>query len=287
MRTDTTVRLDEALTDLLDAIERGGTRGPSLPWPDLDRILRGLQPGRLYTVGARPGVGKSLFGQALAWQWAYQHKRDVFVASMEMPRTEYAARFLAAESGVQLRDMEGQPSEAAWLRISATVARMTGVPLWLCDDDTQSVRSIAANAKSAAKGGRLGLIVVDYLQLMEPEDKRAPREQQVAEITKRLKRLAKRLHVPVVLLAQLNRESVKGESRPPRLSDLRESGAIEQDSDAVILLHRLTEDDDLRPGEPVQVDAIVAKNRSGPSGMRAALQIQGAVARVVSRLGVA
>ena len=284
-RTGSVHRLDEVIPGLLDAIEKGGTRGPALPWVTLNRVLRGLQPGRLYTVGARPGVGKSLFGQAVAWHYAHHHGRDVFVASLEMPAQEYAMRFLAAESGVTLRDLEsGDLADWKWQMIAGSVQKMQGVPLWLCDDDTQTVRSIAANAKTAARGGNLGLIVVDYLQLLDPENKRAEREQQVADITKRLKRTAKRLHCPVVLLAQLNRESVKGPKRRPELSDLRESGAIEQDSDAVILLHRLDDpDEQRRPDDPVQLEAIVAKNRSGPSRVSAQLTVYGNLARLTDR----
>jgi len=285
-RTGSVHRLDEVIPGLLDAIEKGGTRGPALPWVALNRVLRGLQPGRLYTVGARPGVGKSLFGQAVAWHYAHHHGRDVFVASLEMPAQEYAMRFLAAESGVTLRDLEsGDLADWKWQMIAGSVQKMQGVPLWLCDDDTQTVRSIAANAKTAARGGNLGLIVVDYLQLLDPENKRAAeREQQVADITKRLKRTAKRLHCPVVLLAQLNRESVKGTRRRPELSDLRESGAIEQDSDAVILLHRLDDpDEQRRPDDPVQLEAIVAKNRSGPSRVSAQLTVYGNLARLTDR----
>lgn len=285
-RTGTVLRLDEIMPGLLDAIEKGGTRGPALPWPSLDRALKGLQPGRLYTVGARPGRGKSLFGQALAWHWAAHHGLDTFVASMEMPRNEYAMRFLSADSGVQLQHLEsGRLDDPKWEQINRTVGKVSGLPLYLCDDDTQSVRSIGANARAAARGGKLGLIVIDYLQLMEPENKRAEREQQVADITKRLKRLSKRLHVPVVLLAQLNRESVKGtEEREPRVSDLRESGAIEQDSDAVILLHQVAETEANAPEREVSVDAIVAKNRSGPSGVKAPLFIRGNYARVAARV---
>lgn len=283
-RTGTTVRLDEVIPHLLESIEAGGTRGPAVPWPDLDHAIRGLQPGRLYVIGARPGVGKSLVGQALAWHWAKRHGLDTFVASLEMPRQEYAMRFLAAEAGVRLRELEsGRLTDGHWDMINASTAKMAGVPLWLCDDDTQTVRSIAANARAAARGGKLGLIVVDYLQLMTPTNTRVKREEQVSDITRRLKQIAKRLSCPVVLLSQLNRESVKGDSREPRLSDLRESGAIEQDADVVMLLHRLDDDHNPDPNAPIPLDAIVSKNRGGPPGVKVPLLVQGNLARIVAR----
>ena len=275
--------LGDIMPQLVDRIESGGTQGPSTPWPELDRYIHGLQPGRLYTVGARPGVGKSLVGQAMAWHMSKAHSRGVLVASLEMPEDEYGMRFLSAESGVAMRQLEsGALTEYHWQRVASSTTRFGRSHVYLNDDSSQSVASIRSDARAVGRRSKLGLVVIDYLQLMAPSDRRVPRDQQIGQITRDLKRLAKDLRVPVVLLSQLNRESAKT-GRAPTLTDLRESGDIEQDSDVVILLHRLDSDGHADPNMGVPIDALIEKNRSGPSHCRASLLVQGNLARVVER----
>ena len=271
--------LAEVLPELIDNIEQGRISGYPTPWSNLDFLIRGFQPGRLYTVGARPGKGKSLFGQAVAAHIASRQGKGAFVASLEMTAPEYAMRFLASDSSVRLRDMEsGHLDEQSWGRLSASTAKMGGWPVYINDSSRQDLASIRADARAVNRRGHLGVIVVDYLQLVAPADSRIPRHEQVGQMTRQFKRLAKELHVPVVLLAQLGRESVKA-ARRPRLDDLRESGDIEQDSDVVILLHDPNPDAPVQPGG-VPLEAHVAKNRSGPLGA-ADLLLQGAFARIV------
>lgn len=271
--------LSEVLPDLIDDIERGGTHGATTPWPDLDKFLRGFQPGRLYTVGARPGKGKSLFGQAVAATVAGRHAKSAFVASLEMTSPEYAMRFLASDSSVRLRDLEGGQLDAPqWDRVSRATAKLTGWPVYLNDSSRQDLASIRADARAVARRHPLGVVVVDYLQLVTPADQRLSRQEQVGHMTRGLKRLAKELAVPVIVLSQLNRESSKG-ARRPRLDDLREAGDIEQDSDVVILLHDPSPDDAIPPGG-APLEALIAKNRNGPTGA-VDLLLQGAYARIV------
>lgn len=271
--------LGEVLPELIDDIEHGGVTANPTPWSDLDHYLRGFQPGRLYAVGARPGKGKSLFGQAVAATVAGKQGRSAFVASLEMTSPEYAMRFLASDSNVRLRDLEnGRLDGHQWDRVSTATAKLSGWPVYLNDSSRQDLASIRADARNVNARHPLGVIVVDYLQLVAPTDSRVSRIEQVGHLTRGLKRLAKELHVPVVLLSQLNRESAKG-ARRPRLDDLRESGDIEQDCDVVILLH------DPNPEAPIPVggaplEALIAKNRSGPTGA-VDLLLQGAFARIV------
>lgn len=271
--------LGEVLPELIDSIGAGGAGGATSPWPDLDKYIRGLQPGRLYTVGARPGKGKSLFGQAVAATVAGRHGKAAFVASLEMTAPEYAMRFLAADSSVRMRDMEiAHLDEGQWDRISRATAKLSGWPVYINDGSRQDLASIRADARAVGVRNPLGCVVVDYLQLVAPTDSRLSRQEQVGQMTRGLKRLAKELAVPVILLSQLNRESMKA-GRRPRLDDLRESGDIEQDSDVVILLH------DPDPDSPVPqggapLEALIAKNRSGPTGA-VDLMLQGAYARIV------
>lgn len=280
-------RLADGIPAMLDRIERGELRGDTTPWPELDRWLT-LQPGRLYTVAARPGVGKSLFGQAIASHMSREHHKATFVASLEMPLDEYVQRFLAAESGVSLSTMEhGLLSEAQWHALSSATTKLQDWDVYVNDSSRQSAATIRAEARKVARRHALGAIVVDYLQLVQPHDRRINREQQVAGLTADFKRLAKDLAVPVILIAQLNRENVK-DKRPPRLSDLRESGAIEQDSDAVLLLH----EPEVPEGQEADdmLTLLIEKNRGGRNHGRVKLIRKGWVSRLEQaprQLGVA
>lgn len=262
---------------LVDLVQDGKTAGLSTPWPDLDRWIRGLHPGLLYVIGARPGVGKSLIGQNLAAHFSRLHDLSAFVASLEMPEDELGTRFLAADSGVDMGAMEtGNLSPRQWELLAQGTSRLMQSKVAICDDSWQSMATIRAAVRDVARRGDLGLVVIDYMQLVKPHDSRVPREQQVAEISRDCKRIAKEFGVPLVALAQLNRASASRSDKTPTLTDLRESGAIEADADVVALLHREEPTD-----ETCQVH--IAKNRSGPLG-RCELIIQGAFARVVSSI---
>ncbi len=253
-----TETVGDALARVIDQIETGQQSGLSTPWPDLDRLIHGLAQDRLYVVAARPGVGKSILGQNLAWHWARKHKLPTYFASLEMAVDELVTRTVAQAAKVNLSDlMAGQVDDRGWDKINHASPALTDARIHICADPGQTLDTIRAGARRLQRREGLGLVVVDYLQLMTPRDRRMPREQQVAEASRGLKLLAKELHVPVVAMSQVRRLNDGEKNRAPSLSDLRESGAIEQDADAVLILH-IPDADDLTGAE-----LHVAKARAG------------------------
>jgi len=259
--------VDEAITQIEEGV-------PSHPTgiPRLDETLRGWIPGTLTTMAARPSVGKS----AVAWQSALHLAVKVGLpvgyTSLEMPRPELFQRGFAHLASVDYgriqRSHSGGSSsltEAEWRAISKAAAALRQCPLHVTDRSWASVATIRHDIRSFTRTVGLAPVAwfIDYLQLMTPSDRRVPREQQVAEITRSLKLLAKDTGVAIVQLSQLNREGAKA-GRRPVLTDLRESGAVEQDSDRVILLHRDMSDDE--EADPNELVIDVAKNRQGPRG---------------------
>lgn len=268
---DPTVRHDTctaatSLERIVDTIGTPQTQGLPTPWRKLDELIGGLKPGRLYVVGARPAEGKSMLGQNLA-EHAAKHGAHVLLSTVEMGADEVTMRILAHTSGVPLGQLQGiHQTEQDWQRINTAITRMaTTAPLIHIDDDPgQTVLTIKATARDLQRTHGLGLIIVDYLQLLTPLNGRASsrsREQEVAEMSRLFKLAAKDLNVPIVALSQLNRASLTRSDKKPTMSDLRESGAIEQDADVVILLHHPDPD-----GDPSHLDLLVEKNRSGAKG---------------------
>jgi replicative DNA helicase len=190
-----------------------------------------------------------------------------------MTASQLASRLICSRSRVdfkRIRDKLVSKKEIG--EITSTVNELKGTPLWIDDAASSSILDIRAKARRIDAKNRLGLVVIDYLQLIRGTDSRAPREQQIADISRGVKGMAKELNIPVLVLSQLNRESEK-ENRNPRLSDLRESGSIEQDADVVLLLHRAKKSDDDEaideggmPGEVEHIKLIIAKQRNGPVG---------------------
>lgn len=267
--------LDDVLPEVVDVAERGVPLGLPTPWPDVDDLTHGLAPGRLVTVGARPGVGKSVMGANLALHVARRHGHRVVLCSIEMPRTEVGQRLLASHAEVDLSALEhGKLNEAAWERVAKGTSELRGLPLDIDDAASQTVGSVRAAVKASARKSTVALVVVDYLQLLTPRDTRVSRVEQVGEFSRGLKAIAREFGVCVVAMAQVNRASTMRKDGRPTMADLRESGAIEADSDQVILLHKADE-------ETSDVTVIVEKNRSGPKGERT-LQLQGRYARLVS-----
>lgn len=265
---------DEIVPKVIDRIDKGITRGMSSPWPDLDRVLMGFAPGRLYIVAARPGQGKSVFGQNLAVHIARSGK-GVYIASMEMSKDEYGTRIVADTASVPLSDlMENRLDELAWKRVGKAQDDLAGMPLLIEDDFSQSIAQIRRGARDYSRRQALGLLVVDYLQQIHARDQKVQRHEQVAEISRSLKALARELNVPVLALSQLNRASESRADRRPTSADLRESGAQEADADAVLLLHR----EDRESGELL---VIPDKNRWGPQTV-VTLHFWGHYARLAS-----
>jgi replicative DNA helicase len=267
--------LADLIDDTLDVAENGTADTLSTPWPDLDRLISGISPGRLIVIGARPGVGKSIAGTNLALHVATHHGHAALIASLEMPEREVMQRLLAAYATVGLSGLQnGNVPDSEWRQVSSKYAALAAMPIAVDDHPGLTVNGIRSAARTMQRShDDLALIVVDYLQLVRPSERRGNRAEEVSEISRGLKLLARETGACVVAMAQLNRESVKRDGKPS-LTDLRESGSIEADADQVILMHQ--PDDDIP-----EVHVLVDKNRHGPRG-HATLQIAGAYAQLRS-----
>ncbi|HEY3238902.1 MAG TPA: replicative DNA helicase, partial [Acidimicrobiia bacterium] len=264
--------LYEAIQESLDQLERlfesDGTEITGVPtgFYDLDDMLLGLQPSALIVVAARPGQGKTSFALGAATHVALEVRRPVVFFSLEMGYLELTQRILTAEAAVNSRSLRtGRIPEADWARISAAVGRLAEAPLYIDDNPHLTVMDMRAKARRLkAQHGDLGLIVVDYLQLMTTGRKAENRQVEVSELSRGLKILARDLETPVLALSQLNRSLEYRTDKRPMLADLRESGALEQDSDVVCFIYR---DDTYHPDSVEQgtAEIIVAKHRSGPT----------------------
>jgi replicative DNA helicase len=274
-RERSALRIGDTLPGVIETAEHGTSRGMSTPWPDLDRIANGLAPGRLIVIGARPGTGKSLAAVNIAARVAERYGKGVYLSSLEMGSTEVAQRMMSAHARVDLSRLErGGMSEGDWEATRSSYAAMQSWPLHIDDSSNQTVASIRANVRDLSRKHDMSVVIVDYLQLLTPRDRRAPREQQVAEMSQGLKQLAREQNVCVIAIASLNRGGAGRADKRPVLTDLRESGSIESDADLVILMHRPSDD---KP----DIEVIVAKQRNGPLG-ECRLQLQGHFARLVS-----
>ena len=240
------------------------TVGIQTGFSDLDKQVVGLGKGNLIIVGARPGVGKTSFALNIASSVAKRSKKSVCIFSLEMSNEELVQRILSSEAMIDSHNLQtGELSSEDWekLAMSASILSETGIYV----DDTTGISLTSMKAK-LRRVKNLGLVIVDYLQLMQPESHRGDqsRVNQIGEISRGLKVLAKELRVPVICLSQLSRTSEKEKERKPMLSDLRDSGSIEQDADMVIFLSRDYYGTD--PEKKNLVDVIVAKNRHGSVG---------------------
>lgn len=258
----------EDIDDLLDrALDRYSAAAPpalATGLVDLDDLMGGgLRPGTLTVIGARPGVGKSVVGCCVP-TYAAIHGHGALIVSLEMPAAELTDRVVANLGSVNLDRLTRHTlDDRDWGAVESAARRLRGLPLAVVDEPHLGLTGIRSLARDRARTARgLALIVVDYLGLVRPADPRLPRQEQVAGISRGLKLLAKELHVPVLALHQLNRQSEMRSGRRPVLSDLRESGAVEQDADAVWLLHRDDADEERR----FELEVHVAKNRHGRTG---------------------
>lgn len=245
------------------------------PWPDVNDLIDGFRPGALYVVGGRPGGGKSLIGLMAAA--ALAKRGPVAMCSLEMSTREITLRLISSLANVSLKALVRhavQPNQ--WDAIAAARKRITDLALHIDDRGGVTMSDIRAHVRAVKRRGHLQGVVVDYLQLIRAEGGNRPRWEVVGEFTRELKAIAREYHVPVIALAQLNRESEGGVKRPG-LADLRESGSIEQDADVVILLSRLLDPNTDEYGD--EIEAIVAKNRHGQTGV-ATLFWEGHFARI-------
>lgn len=259
--------------DQLDSMKRAdsGVTGLATGFPDLDRMLTGLHPGELIVLAARPGIGKTSLAMNIALNVATRAERAAGVFSLEMPAEQLLLRMLASQARVDLKKLRGgrlTPHDEE--KFQETAGAVADAPVYIDDSGDMSPTEARAKARRLkAKDPRLGLLVVDYLQLMRLRGKSDSRQAEVGEISRSLKQLAKELEVPVLALSQLNRKVEERKGGKPMLSDLRESGAIEQDADVVMFIHREqveTEDAEAPERELFEVELLVAKQRNGPIG---------------------
>lgn len=243
---------------------REETSGTATGFGDLDRMLVGMGKSDLILIGARPGMGKTSFALNIASNVAKQTKKAVCVFSLEMSAEQLVSRMLSSEALVDSHNIRsGELSDEDWTKLAHASANLSECDIYI--DDTTGITSTAMKAK-LRRVKNLGLVVIDYLQLMQSDRKIENRVQEVADISRNLKILAKELQVPLICCAQLSRgpESRKGADKAPMLSDLRDSGAIEQDADVVMFLSR--DYYQLDPDKANVADVIIAKNRHGATG---------------------
>lgn len=270
----------DSVDDALDWLETPPV-GADTPWPDVNRLTNGLLAGQLVTVAARPGGGKSLVAKDVGLFTAQQQKA-VHIATLEMTRNEYMTRILCGMARVDLgKALRRELEDGEWQRMARASAQVRDLPLWLDDREGQTMAQIRAGARRTQRRfGDLGLLAIDYAGLVRvPGIPPSERRIAMGHVSAAAKSMAKEFHCPVMLLAQLNRGNTQRSDHTPMVTDLKESGDLEQDSDQVWLLHRPDQYGNDRLGE---VDLIVGKNRNGPAPMTIALAFQGHYAQIAS-----
>ena len=264
--------IKEILLKILEYIEflsenKGSVTGVSSGFTDLDSICSGFQKGDLMILAARPSMGKTSLGLNVAQHAALHSKIPVAFFSLEMSKEQLVQRMLCAEAMVDQHKLRtGNLKDEDWEKINNMAAKLASVPIFIDDTPAISIRELRAKARRLQAEYGLGLIVIDYLQLMQAGKKTDNRQQEIAEISRSLKGLAKEMKVPVLALAQLSRSVEQRQDKKPLLSDLRESGSLEQDADMVMFIYR---DEYYNPDSEKKgiAEIIVAKQRNGPTGI--------------------
>ncbi len=259
----------------IEEAARRGERIIGLPTglDKLDEMTAGLKGSELIIVAGRPGMGKTAFAMNVALAGATSRKITVAVFSLEMRKEELTRRLLCSEARVDGGRMRnGMLSEADWKKLMGVAAPLTDLSLYIDDTPALTITALRGKARRLKSESGLGLVVIDYLQLMRSGARHDNREQEISEISRSLKALAKELDVPVVALSQLNRgvETRPGKDKRPQLADLRESGAIEQDADVIMFVYRpevYAKDEEEREKARGLAEIIVGKQRSGPTGI--------------------
>jgi len=266
--------LRELLGPSLDRIEQMAEHNDTVTglrtgYVDLDEMLAGLQAASLTIVGARPSMGKTSFALGMVAHAGVVERRPVLLFSLEMGHIELTQRLLSSEAQVDAHRLRiGRLHEPDWAKVGHAISRLSEAPIYIDDNPNLTVMDIRARARRLKQSeGELGLVVVDYLQLMTGRQRAENRQVEVAEISRGLKILARELDVPVVALSQLSRNLESRQDKRPMLSDLRESGSLEQDADVVVFLYREEQYD---PDTPLDrrgmAEVIVAKHRNGRTG---------------------
>lgn len=270
-RTEDYKSLDEVLVPTMEEIDNiansdGKALGILTGFLDLDNTLNGLRPGQMIIIAARPGMGKSTLALDIMRSCSLRQDKTSIIFSLEMGRTELTMRLLSAEANILFDKIrKGNMDGSDWDSLVKCMSEIADKPLYIDDSPSITMMEIRAKARRLKQQHGLDLIVVDYLQLMSSGKKVESRQQEVAEFSRQLKLLAKELEVPVIAISQLNRNSENRNDKRPQVSDLRESGSLEQDADVVLLLHRpaVFDPNDVHAGE---AEIIIGKHRGGPTG---------------------
>jgi replicative DNA helicase len=266
------------LHDELDKLHRLSLEDTTLTgtgsgFRDLDAITGGFQPGNLIVLAARPSMGKSALVTNIAEHAAIEYGKPVALFSLEMSEAELAQRFIASQARIKGDELrKGRVGEDRWPKIIKASQRLAGAPLWI--DDSSDIGLLEIRAKTrrlhSQQEGGLGLVIIDYLQLLRAESRSENRSEVIGQMSRGLKLLARELEVPVIALSQLNRGVEQRQEKRPLLSDLRESGAVEQDADVVIFIYRddyyHPEDSDHPSEHPGEAELIISKHRNGGLG---------------------
>jgi len=236
-------------------------------FPDMDEMTTGFQPGDLIIVGGRPSMGKTAFSLNIAQHIGIELKEPVAIFSLEMSTRQLVMRMLCSEAMVDSNKVrKGFVAKEDWHKLTSAAGRLTEAPILIDDASNINVLEMRAKARRLKMEHGLSMVIVDYLQLMRGRSSFERREQEISDISRSLKALAKELEIPVIALSQLNRGVELRTDKRPTLADLRESGAIEQDADVIIFLYRDEVYDKDNPDKKGRAEAIISKQRNGPTG---------------------
>lgn len=266
------IRLKDSLVSNLRELENadpnnGQVQGMPTGYPSLDRYLLGLQPGQLVVLAARPAMGKTAFALNMAVNACMQSQLPVAIFSLEMLSNELSMRILSSRAKVDSKRIRSKNLFEQDLRnLGDTIQELSSIPIFINDSADTTILDIQSQCRKIKAEAGLGMVLIDYLQLMSSHNKALPREQQISEMSRGLKNMAKELECPVIALSQLNRNLEARPNKRPTTADLRESGAIEQDADIVMFIYR---DEVYNPDtkEPGIAEIIIGKNRAGETGM--------------------
>jgi replicative DNA helicase len=262
------VSLESVLHEVYEMIEDRGRRGLESDFREIDDMLNGMQNGEMIIVAARPSMGKTAFAMNVIEAVAANHRMPCAVFSLEMSKQQLAQRMLCSRAAIDAQKVrKGMLQAEEFRKLASVVVELSKAPIWVDDSPGLTILDLRAKARRLKMQHDIKFIMIDYMQLMDNPGVES-RQQQISEISRGIKAVARELEVPVMCLSQLNRASEGRDGHRPRMSDLRESGSIEQDADVIMLLHR---EDYYRMSEPDFMpdniaEVIIAKQRNGPTG---------------------
>ncbi len=249
------------------ALNKGKVTGLTTGFIDLDNLLMGMQPGELFIIAARPAMGKTAFGLNIAHEVAVRNNIPCAIFSLEMSKKQLAARLIAIDAMVDSKNMKlGNLTDDDWERLVESVDVMSKAPVFIDDNSSITMSELRSKCRKLKRTRNIGVVIIDYLQLMSSNRPVESRQQFISDVSRSLKNLARELEIPIIALSQLSRAVDNRTEHRPVLSDLRESGAIEQDADAVMFIYRDEVYNPETTTKPQTAEIIVAKNRKGEIG---------------------